>query len=538
MPRDPEAGMPDTPDEDRLDAESPRREASMRFEIAGGAGGEGALREAMDPANQSLAEALRLSYRVLQIAILGLLVTFLFSGFQTVKEGYTGVKTIFGRVQGVGADAQLAPGLEPFWPYPVGEIVVFEARNTVSLRNEFWPKLQGTVQRAIEIADTSNPIRPGVDGSVITGDGDLAHLQLSAEYAIDDVSAFVSHVDRATVDTVVRKALARGAVLAAAVTPLNDLLADREEPMRARAGGAAAEGPAAGGAAPAGGAPAEPAAEAPAADDAASAAAVASDPDGMRRRSMRRGELELLIRERAQQMLDELECGIRLISVSVPERIAPLAVENKFAMAQVMREQAKESIDRAHKDARASLVAAAGPAYEEVLEGVRRYEAALMIGDDALADSLLTELGARLERGDIGGEAAIAINRARAYQGTLLAALREETQRLESLVPSFRENPRQLVRQLWLDAVRQVFADGRDEIEVFSVPPNLGLVQIAATSSPDVMQKRREAELRRKKLEADAMGLMLPRSQLNLRQIITDGPGRRLNPEGTGGQGR
>ncbi|MBM4112830.1 MAG: hypothetical protein FJ253_05565, partial [Phycisphaerae bacterium] len=262
MSRDPLNTAPDDRDDDVVEGDEPRREASVRLQVAGAGGGEAALREAMDPANQSLADALKLSYRVLQIAILGLLVTFLFSGFQTIQEGYTGVRTVFGRIDGQGADAQLAPGLEPFWPYPVGELVVFEQKRSTQLRQEFWPKLAGTLQRAIENADLSNPIRPGIDGSVITGDGDLAHLQVTAEYTIDDVSEFVSSVDRASTDALVRKALARGVVLAAAVTPLNDLLADREQPLRDRASAAPDAESGAGGAT--GGAPGAGTAETPA----------------------------------------------------------------------------------------------------------------------------------------------------------------------------------------------------------------------------------------------------------------------------------
>ena len=81
-------------------AEAPRRGASARFDVAGGPGTEAAMRQAMDPANQSLGEALRLSYRVLQLGILVLVAVFLLSGFQTVQEGQTGVKTVFGRIQG------------------------------------------------------------------------------------------------------------------------------------------------------------------------------------------------------------------------------------------------------------------------------------------------------------------------------------------------------------------------------------------------------------------------------------------------------
>ena len=53
------------------------------------AGSAAMLREAIDPANRSLQDALRLSYRVLQIVMLVLVVVFVFSGVKQVGEaGY------------------------------------------------------------------------------------------------------------------------------------------------------------------------------------------------------------------------------------------------------------------------------------------------------------------------------------------------------------------------------------------------------------------------------------------------------------------
>ena len=92
--------MADVDFEDQERDDAPRREASAQLQVSEPIAAEAAIRQAMDPANQSLGEALKLSYRLLQFAILGLLVTFLFSGFQTVKEGFSGVKTVFGRVVG------------------------------------------------------------------------------------------------------------------------------------------------------------------------------------------------------------------------------------------------------------------------------------------------------------------------------------------------------------------------------------------------------------------------------------------------------
>ena len=89
----PPDGERDVPAERPLEVEEPRRLASARFVVEEVDSKAAHLRAAMDPANQSLGEALRLSYRVLQIAIVALVVTFLFSGFQSVRDGATGATT-------------------------------------------------------------------------------------------------------------------------------------------------------------------------------------------------------------------------------------------------------------------------------------------------------------------------------------------------------------------------------------------------------------------------------------------------------------
>ena len=94
-PHQPDALPPDDGVEPApMEVEAPRRASSAQFVVDRATGAQAAMREAMDPANQSLAEALRLSFRVLQVVIVILIALFLFSGFQTVQEGYTGVRTV------------------------------------------------------------------------------------------------------------------------------------------------------------------------------------------------------------------------------------------------------------------------------------------------------------------------------------------------------------------------------------------------------------------------------------------------------------
>ena len=168
--------------EEQEERDAPRREKSAEFEVDGGDPTQ--FRDALDQANQSLAVALKLSYRVLQLAILALAVIFIFSGFQTVGENSTGLRTLFGRIVGEVGDQQVGPGLQVFWPYPVGEIVTVPLKRTVEVNNAFFPMLRAqgggeqSIDKAIENASVDRPIRPGGDGSLILAAG-ISHCRVS-----------------------------------------------------------------------------------------------------------------------------------------------------------------------------------------------------------------------------------------------------------------------------------------------------------------------------------------------------------------------
>jgi len=464
-------------DPEREEGEAPRRGASAQLQVTETVAAEAAIRQAMDPANQSLGDALKLSYRLLQFAILGLLVTFLFSGFHTVKEGFSGVKTIFGRVAGEPGAEALAPGLTPFWPYPVGEITSFEVRRTIDLRAEFWPRATKniTVEQQVENADGTQPLKPGVDGSLITAEGDLAHLQLVAEYAVEDPVRFLQAIDLEQADRLVRVALQRGVVVAGARMTLQEIVEQRELP-------------------------------------------------------------EASIQAEAQRVLDSMASGIKLARVTLPERSAPFAVRNELGRVQKNKEDAKTAVEQARQDATKMLLESAGKGNDELLSMIDQYEALLSAGNLEGADAQLKKLGERFESRETTGAASLTVNRAKAYQSAIAGQLGKEVRRLDGLRETFEQNPRQLVRQLWLETVRAVLANR--EAEVFSLPPGMELSQLSIQSSPEVMQTRRTAEVERRKRMRDMQDAMLPSWNLGVRQIMINQAGRRLDDKATRGFGR
>ena len=125
---------------------------------------------------------------------------------------------------------------------------------------------------------------------------------------------------------------------------------------------------------------------------------------------------------------------------------------------------------------------------------------------------------------------------AQAFQSNLVATLSKDTRQLMSLAQSYKDNPKQLVQQLWLDAVRKSMS--QNEVEVFSVPNELDHYVIRVKSSPEIMQTRRDADLTRRKMAAAMLGGNLPSFELGSRQIMIDRPGRRLDESGDKGFGR
>jgi regulator of protease activity HflC (stomatin/prohibitin superfamily) len=346
----------------------------------------------------------------------------------------------------------------------------------VELNGEFWPRFkQGmtTVDQAAASTTPEDPIRPGLDGSLITADGDLAHVRIAAEYTVEDAVRTLDQFQPDSLREIVRHALARGMVQTAAQFTLQELLENRDGP-------------------------------------------------------------EQSLRQRAQATLDSMQSGVKLGVVTIPEKIAPLAIRNTFSRVQEARENGKLALEQAQQEANGTLVGMAGADYAQILDLVQRYETELTRGDLAAADAVMQELGTRLEGATNVGQTSAIIARAQAYRTSIRATLGKEVGRLNGLAPSFRENPQQLVRKLWLDAVRQVLSS--PTAEMLAAPDAGGPVRINIESSNEVMQARRQSEVQRRKMEA--MGSNSVNFQLGSRQITIDEPGRRLDRNAQKGFGR
>ncbi len=136
-----------------------------------------------DAGARALAEALNSSFKIVKILMAALVVVFACSGIFTVNPGEVAVVLRFGRPVGVGEEQLLKPGLHFALPQPIDEIVripVGQSRSVLAMA--CWaPDLDDTNQ-----TDTlmSRPLRPGVDGSALTSDGNLIHARSLLKYRL------------------------------------------------------------------------------------------------------------------------------------------------------------------------------------------------------------------------------------------------------------------------------------------------------------------------------------------------------------------
>src|SRR2546423_2663539 len=172
------AGAPPSPA-----LQPPRRAGSMT--LREGVQGPGA--SPLDPATQSLADALRVMMRLLQGAMVILGVLYLFSGMHRVNEGERGIQLLFGKI----VRHDLEPGLHWSAPFPMGEVVRVEAQqHYVDISRDFWIYIAPGSDPSPEKQTPTQSLKPdqGGSGSVITGDGNIAHTKWKIGYERIDSS--------------------------------------------------------------------------------------------------------------------------------------------------------------------------------------------------------------------------------------------------------------------------------------------------------------------------------------------------------------
>lgn len=189
----------------------------------------------LDPAQQSLADALRTSFFILKVTMAVMVVAYLFSGIFTVKPQEKAVRLLFGSVvsDAAGTPREYDPGTYWGWPFPIERVVrvPVDARE-VRVDAAFLPKLNEDERKALskdEIAKSHASLDPAKDGSLITADANLIHASCKAQWQVQGIKNFLTRVgDREKADVLVREAVECGLVHAMANTQADQALYSNE----------------------------------------------------------------------------------------------------------------------------------------------------------------------------------------------------------------------------------------------------------------------------------------------------------------------
>ncbi|HMP90256.1 MAG TPA: protease modulator HflK [Kiritimatiellia bacterium] len=176
----------------------------------------------------ALSDALQRTFALLRRLMLVLLLLYLASGIFIVKQHERAVVLRFGKLQGIGDERILSPGLHWTWPRPVSEIIRLPAGRVWSLTSKtHWHA--DVDPRAEHVAST---LRPLVDGYALSGDANILHSEWAIRFTIDDLESYLFRIQ--TPPALVERELNRAVVLASAGMTIDDLLRTDLELYRQR----------------------------------------------------------------------------------------------------------------------------------------------------------------------------------------------------------------------------------------------------------------------------------------------------------------
>ena len=384
-----------------------------------------------DPAQKSLADALRVSFAVLKFVMVVLVILFFGSGVFVVDQGEVAIVTRFGSIVGSGEDRIVKPGKLHFaMPYPIDQVIrIPTVEQQIKITETFWYAKDDETRTSQELSGSMSTLNPTSIGSLVTGDAYLVHGQFTINYRITDPVAFVTNVANTT--RTKKEAIAR----------------DAEMLVRA----AAEEG-------------------------VVYAIAQVTADDVVR---MQNAKFSGLARPHAQAILNRMESGIEITKLDLTKSAVPPPIEREYnAITEAENQGATAQLD-AEKQRQELLGGAAGEAHEQLWSLIREYELATEANDtDAIA-----RLDAQLRKAfteqkitgsdgtvvPISGEAAAIVSQAKAFRSEIESAAQRDAENFRRLKKEYDQNPRIFLSRMW-EATRQRIMSHPDT-ETFYLPP-------------------------------------------------------------------
>jgi len=413
-----------------------------------------------DPASESLASALRVSFRLLTFILVAIIVAFFLTGIRWVEPGEAAVVYRFGKIVKTVQDGPCFA-----WPFPVGRIEIVSLQTQDLQIDDFWmgETPEDKTKPLSERRPQGQGLRPGWDGALFTGDGGLIHVRLQCYYTIDaNASLGIEH------DPLVKYCLnvKDGDLAAQAATKKYLRVVICREAIRLAAGRTG--------------------------------------------ESIRRNQDEFAraVQRAAQAVLDENQTGLRISTVTL--RFSwPLRVREDFEAATTAGQEAEKEINAALAEAEEMLIRVAGPNYtalvskpsrlldgaeDEQLGLIERYALALEADDEAAAVALLAEIEAALVK-DITGRVRPMIAGAIAEVNASLDELDGRVGRFQQLLAEYQARPAFVMNRLWADTRDAILSNAT--IEKYYVTGGDGRLVVKIDRDPGIAKRIQQALMRK-----------------------------------------
>jgi len=384
-----------------------------------------------DAAGKSLSAALKTSFIILKIIMIVLVVAFLASGFKTVGSDEQALVLRFGRIQGVGEERLLGPGLHWIFPYPIDEMIKIPTAKKVNLAvGTFWyyqteaeilgegPKRRDRVPEKLDPvkdgycltrSEAQENAAAGSDGS----DYNIVHSKWQLTYQINDPERFFKNTYVEDVkpgeiyfDVITRsiKPLLEDIIEDAVVTAMVNYTIDEAIESQDR--------------------------------------------------------IPKHVGRLMQERLDQIESGIRVVSVYLIDMTWPRQVDDAFQASIEASQKSQRSISEARTYAENALSQAGGPLALELLSP----QAGKTFHD-------LTEEQKTLLWSQLAGAAQEKIADARAYRTSVVETAKANADYLREILPEYRKRPRLVIQKIYQDAIEYVL---NNTDEKFIIQPTKG----------------------------------------------------------------
>jgi regulator of protease activity HflC (stomatin/prohibitin superfamily) len=393
-----------------------------------------------DAAQQSLAEALKVSFTILKLAMAALLVAYAASGTFSVGSNEVALRLRFGDYVGAPGARVLERGTYLAAPFPIEEIVKVDTRPmTLALDREFWFETsaqESGLSRSQMQSRKALPLNPLRDGSLITGDSNIVHAQWTITWRIADPEAYLTNVGSPKLAAeLVRLVAQQGIVQTAAQLSADDLL---------------------------------------------------------------RGVVDRQVAVGAmQRRLDDMRSGLVVDQLALDKVSAPMRVARSFDAVTSAESDRAGRIVAAQQERARILGETAGEASSGLMALITAFEQATERGDAAAAAATEQRIEAALsalevEGIPISGEVARIVNAASTYRTRIVEQVAAEAQTFEQLLPQYERNPRLVLSKLWEDA-REAILTG-DDVETFYTVP--GQLELQLNRDPALQKERQKEQLR------------------------------------------